>query len=324
MSNPDDRFIAYVCDKGALPLDDIANRIGDTPEKAARILEWIECWGTLQKQRYAALVRDPDGAVMVTSNPGWRQKYLVRKGFILPEHIDLTNQHGRAHQAHPSELLTTFLGGVKGALEKTSEDMLRYVWRSYVGSGGRTAFYHHGLWPRVARSWNPPLFLDPEYRRFDHAFLDPSIGHVLILAESENNSPDISGKELTDLCRFHAPLSVIATCMEWHGHPEIPDRLKQGRQNREAYSGAWQARIKTLCEGARDERRFCFIVAEGYPETEDDVTPETGVYFRFNALAFNTAGEMLGEDICLPLLHERRLQWQPSPTTYFLSAIPIG
>jgi hypothetical protein len=60
MSNPDDRFIAYVCDKGALTLDGIAARIGDTTQKAEAILRWIGSRDSEAARRYAAL--EPSGS----------------------------------------------------------------------------------------------------------------------------------------------------------------------------------------------------------------------------------------------------------------------
>jgi hypothetical protein len=112
--------------------------------------------------------------------------------------------------------------------------------------------------------------------------------------------------------------------MEWEGHPQINERKRLGERYRKKFSDDWRRRITTLCTELRDERLFCFIIAEGYPETEKDVTPDTGVYFGFSALAFNAAGEMVGEGICPRLLHQRALPYQSEARAYYLSTIRIA
>src|SRR5262249_17748402 len=156
---------------------------------------------------------------------------IVRKGFLPPEDTQVAYQHAPAHQPDPRPVLMAFLGHLGRHLTETTNDMLWYMWAPYMsGCTARTAFYYERPFPRISRSWTQPLVLAPEYRIFDYAFLDPSIGQPLILAELENDCDGINASELPKLSRAGAPPSVITTCMEWHGHPNIGTKRKMGQK----------------------------------------------------------------------------------------------
>ncbi len=324
-SSYDIRFIAYVCDRGPLGVAEIAKRVG-SEKKARSILEWAtDSRYSEAKRRYLINQPNPD-TVDVRSTDTWK-----------PEREEILKRHGYGHalasysapvpDRTPLEVLRTFVSVLCGELDRTTDDMLRFLWGLDVDNSARTFFYRHNLWPRLAGHWPHPkpserrtwVKLENEYGedRIDQALLTPD-GIPLMLIESENDSNSILNSELPKLCKHDAPLNVILTCCEWEGHPEIPQTREKALLYRE-YQAQWKQFISDF--RPRPGGIYCFIVAEGYTPLWTD---SSDCCFRFNAFAFDGSqnAAQINVDALPNVLHCRRLPPEDS-VSYYVTAFPV-